>query len=324
MEGIDYLKIDTGEVVISLPSEGLSLEIGGNDDLVIEITKDANTAYNTSNYVAALGSKAYGNVFGTALNYFNVTFKSAGKQIGKLMNKVKLSLPIGKGEAEYNCVFLDKGTETEPIGGKYNKVAGKIEIQTKEAGKYYVMENKKTFTDISSKDEMMKKAIEVMASKGIIGGKGEGKFDPDAPISRSEFTKLIVRTLYIYDKDAEANFKDIKKGTWDYLYIASSKQEKLIDGYEDITFRGKNNIQKQEIIKICAAVLNEMKGYYFPKDEQKYLSYSDNIPNWVKKYVALATREGLIVKREDNKLMATQTGTRGEAALMLYRLFNRL
>jgi hypothetical protein len=57
-----------------------------------------------------------------------------------------------------------------------------------------------TFPDI--KNHANQTAIEVLASLGIIKGRSEAVFDPDAPITRAEFAAIITRSLELYPDGA--------------------------------------------------------------------------------------------------------------------------
>jgi len=50
----------------------------------------------------------------------------------------------------------------------------------------------------------------------------------------------------------------------------------------------------------------------------------DDLANWSIDDLALAARENLIIRRADNRFLPRDPMTRGDAALVLYRLYNRL
>ena len=103
------------------------------------------------------------------------------------------------------------------------------------------------------------------------------------------------------DNKLQVNFKDVQKNAWYYPYVAATIKDKLIAGYPDNTFRGTKTIIKSEIITVNASVLNNKSGFYYPKDTKKYIKYEDagKIPEWFKKHLVLATREGIIPQRSD-------------------------
>lgn len=330
---ITYLKINSGDVITTFVTDNLIQEMGDSKDMSIHITKETRADVSQSTSIeSTVGSGAelaeQPESKATSIQAYRIGLKKGGKPLAKLDKNMKLAFPVPEGDPDYSCVFVleGEGSQEESVGGKYARVTGKIEIETNTSGRYYVKENKKSFGDIASKDARMRKAIEVMAAKGVISGRSKNKFDPDGSISRVEFVKLIIRTLYYLDNNAQAGFKDVPKSSWYYTYVASSKKEGLINGYPDNTFRGKNTITKQEIVKVCAASLHGKKKYKYPETAEKYLAFKDSntIPDWVNKYLALAVREKLLTKRADGRFDGERPMTRGETALILYRLYEKM
>ncbi len=243
-----------------------------------------------------------------------------------LENKLTLGMAAVSDDTDYNCVFIKRadGNE-EALGGSYKKATNKLEIKTNESGTYFVKKNKKSFQDLSNLDDQTKQAIEILAAKGMISGNSATTFNPNGSISRAEFTKIIIRALFLYDASAKNTFTDVNDTAWYAPYIASSKKAGLIGGYPDNTFIPLNVISKQEMVKICAASLYEQKGYIYPIDPNKYLSkYKDNIPSWVTQYLALADREGIVASGTTGQFNGKNGVKRSDAALILYRLFKRL
>ena len=75
------------------------------------------------------------------------------------------------------------------------------------------------------------------------------------------------------------------------------------------------------MLAICGRTLVNKKGYSRPGDPAAYLNYVDSadIPEWSAGDLALTVREGLI--ESGSALRPNQPINRGEAALLLYRLF---
>ncbi|WP_010246382.1 RCC1 domain-containing protein [Acetivibrio cellulolyticus] len=240
--------------------------------------------------------------------------------------KIELGLPYGNRKQEYCTEYAASTTKMYNMGGHEDTQNKTLRVSTTSSGNYHVIEGKKTFTDIGNEDPTTKKAIEVLSSKGILNGKDDGIFDPAGKLKRSEFVCLLIKVLNLIDEDAHTDFIDVPVTAWYYNPVAIADNEDLISGYPGNKFLGNNSINNQEIIKTCAVTLQTEKGYYLPKDENNLLIYKDNadIQKWARKYVSLGTREGLVVKRADGKFNATTPCTRRDAAVILYRLYNKL
>ena len=241
---------------------------------------------------------------------------------GKMTNAVTVSLPSGGGDKTYQAVVKDDGKAT---ASKYNPATTAIDGKINTSGTYVVQTNQKNFSDIANKSAEMQKAIRYLASKGIINGTTETTFSPDQTISRAQIASLMVQALGKMDNSATANFTDVPKNAWYYHQAASSQKHGLFSGYEDNTFRGGNAIQKDQLIHVAGNVLVKEMGYKAPGNPSAYLSkYSDNVAGWAQPMAALATKENLVVYRTNGTFGGKSTMTRGDAAIIIYRLFMKI
>ena len=108
---------------------------------------------------------------------------------------------------------------------------------------------KPQFTDTDS--SWYNKAINAVVFRGIMKGYPDGRFRPNAPITRAEFTQMIST---IDNKPyGVAPFADVP-GHWAERAIGSEYQAKRITGYPDGLFRPDANITRAE----AAVILNKI------------------------------------------------------------------
>ncbi|MDR1639272.1 MAG: S-layer homology domain-containing protein [Clostridiales bacterium] len=236
---------------------------------------------------------------------------------------IKLSLPSDEGDPQLQAVVNEKGLS---VGGKYNPAVEQVEAKIYESGDYSVRENKKTFTDISAKVLEMQNAITVLATKGIISGTTETEFSPDASISRAEIAALLTRTLSKLNPNQDGNFTDVLKSDWYFGAIGSAKKHGLMAGTSATVFSPKIVIPKDQIVSVAARVLRLEMKYKDPTDDTSLMAFSDaaSLADWSRTDISLATRENLFVLRWDGTFSPNQPMTRGDAAIVLYRLFMKL
>lgn len=99
--------------------------------------------------------------------------------------------------------------------------------------------------------------------------------------------------------------------------IFSQSQE----AFEDGTFRGELRIPTEQVISLASRMLIDKKGYQYPEQLDKYLSFidTDSISEWARPDISLAVSSGLI---NGGGLLTPQLEmTRGQAASLLYKLF---
>jgi len=235
-----------------------------------------------------------------------------------------VSLPATVDEKNILVLLNEAG---EPQVSKYNPIMGTIDTNITESGIYILSEYSIDFSDIEHKDSQMKEAITQLASRGIMQGTVDGRFDPDDLITRAEFISAVVQVFDMLDHDAVSSFADVSRIDWFYAAVATAEREKLLDGFEDNTFRGNNQIPKDLMVVVTANMLIEQMGYLVPTDiEAELARYLDRneIERWSEDGVALATQSNVLIYRIDGLFAPKSTMTRGDAAIVLYRVFNKV
>ena len=112
----------------------------------------------------------------------------------------------------------------------------------------------KTFDDVPA-NAWYAKAVNTLASLGVVSGVGNGDFEPERSITRAEFTSIAMK--FAKGKTGGTNiFSDVKSTDWFYRAVVNSTQYGWIHGYGDGTFRPNNPITRVEV----TAIVNNMLG----------------------------------------------------------------
>lgn len=261
----------------------------------------------------------------TTIAELNVTIE--GKKVDKFNEPMEISLMYNLKEdddPESITVFLlkDDGT-VEPVGGKYDINTGKVRFWTNHFSIYFARPAIKEFADLSN-FQWAEKPVELLAGKGIINGRTQTQFDPDAGITRAEFTALLARMLKLNGRQEELPFIDVGENVWYAEEVAAAYSSGIVNGKNEKEFDPDGKITRQEMAVIIARVL-EKHGYKPANDEElEIFSDRDRIAIWAKKGVAIAAREKIIRGMENGSFAPTTNATRAQAAVMLYRLYQLL
>ena len=180
-----------------------------------------------------------------------------------------------------------------------------------------------TFSDIAGHKNQ--KAIEDMASRGIINGKGEGLFDPNATMTRAEFAAIVVRGLGLPEKTVQA-FSDVAANQWFAPYIGTAYTCGIINGMGDGTFNPGGTITRQEaaVMVARAAKLCGMDTKMENSAIRDVLAqFSDyvTIAQWAQESVAFCYGKN-IMDQSDLNVLPGQAILRCEVAQMLYNLLD--
>lgn len=99
-------------------------------------------------------------------------------------------------------------------------------------------------------------AVSTLSAMGIVKGDSDGKFNPNAPITRAEFAAIAAR----FDDKANtttADFSDIASH-WAKNEISAASNNGWINGYPDGTFRPNNKITRAEAMTLVNRVLKRL------------------------------------------------------------------
>ena len=99
-----------------------------------------------------------------------------------------------------------------------------------------------------------RKEVATLANAGILNGRGNNLFAPDAPITRAEFATIAARFSGITSYSGADLFPDISR-SWARAYINIAARLGYVVGYEDGTFRPNSNITRAEAITLINRVL---------------------------------------------------------------------
>ncbi|MCP1143710.1 S-layer homology domain-containing protein [Lysinibacillus endophyticus] len=91
------------------------------------------------------------------------------------------------------------------------------------------------FTDVPS-SHVYYKQIAAIENAGIMGGVGNGKFNPSANLTRAQMAKILVEAFDL-SGTSETKFKDVGETHWAAQYIDTLATNKITTGYGDNTFK---------------------------------------------------------------------------------------
>jgi len=228
--------------------------------------------------------------------------------------------------AEYEhivaCYIDEDGNINTIPNGKYDSSTKTVNFSVKHTGQYYVSFAKKTFSDLDGY-EWARKAIEVMASKGIIKGTSETTFSPGEKIIRADFVLLLVRTLEL-EADFDSNFDDVNPNDYYYEALGIAKKLGIANGVGDNKFMPKENITRQEMMCFLDRALTVAgKGVERGtiKDLEKFADYT-KVSSFAVESVASLVKSG-IVAGDGRNINPLDPALRAEAAVLMYRIYNR-
>jgi len=181
-----------------------------------------------------------------------------------------------------------------------------------------------TFEDIVYSENIT--AIEALAARGIINGKSEGIFDPDAGMTRAEFAAIITRGLGLTAKDTGV-FTDVSSTAWYAGFVGTASAYGIVNGVGENRFDPEAAITRQEaaVMIARAAKLCGMDTTMSAAETRDILAqFGDyvTIASWAQDSLAFCYREE-ILDQSDLNIQPTKAILRGEIAQMLFNMLTK-
>lgn len=172
-----------------------------------------------------------------------------------------------------------------------------------------------TFPDIQGRADQS--AIEDLARRGVLLGRNDGTFDPDASMTRGEFCAVVVRALGL-KKTQESPFTDVP--AWCADAVAAAYEAGIVRGTTATTFTPGGTITRQEAAVMLARAARYASGtavsYSQAACEALLRSGGSDWAQcgaWAARDVALCLQSGLL-GGTDGTIRPRSPITRGEVA----------
>ena len=153
-----------------------------------------------------------------------------------------------------------------------------------------------------------------LASKGIINGKGEGKFDPKGYLTRAELATLLVRALNIDTEVEGDSFTDVSSDAWYYQYVLAAKAAGLVNGMGDGTFDPLAQVRTQDAMIMISRVMANYKGEENTSEAHNFVGTS----GYASAYVSHLVELGFVDEKFTNGMVNIN---REEMAELVYSMY---
>ncbi|MGN9165499.1 S-layer homology domain-containing protein [Tissierellaceae bacterium HCP3S3_D8] len=152
-----------------------------------------------------------------------------------------------------------------------------------------------------------------------IQGYPDNTVRPEGLVTREEVAAVFYRLLTEESRDkirTEAhNFADVDYARWSNKHIATLAKGKIIEGYQDGSFRPGNNITRAELATI-ASRFDKLSPF-------ESNTFSDIENHWANQYINSATQKGWVNGYPDKTFKPDQYITRAEFVTLVNNVLNR-
>lgn len=214
------------------------------------------------------------------------------------------------------------GSATAAPSGRYAASAGAIIFTTTHFSQYAVAYVHRTFQDLTNYP-WAQKAIEVLASKGVINGASAEAYAPSEPVKRADFMLLLVNALGL-NATSDSSFSDVDPTAYYYNALAIARKLGIAAGVGDNRFNPEAQISRQDMMTLADRAMAYARKNLSVGSEADLGEFADKarVADYAERSVATLVRNGIITGDGAN-IHPLAHATRAETAVMIYRIYNK-
>lgn len=179
------------------------------------------------------------------------------------------------------------------------------------------------FTDLASTPWAVN-AVNILAARGVISGRGDGKFYPADQVSRAEFVKMLITAFEIrLTSQSVLPFKDVEFGAWYYEPILIAYQKEIVNGVSDTAFEPNAPLTRQDMAVLLYKAMSVVNLVISDAGKKPAFIDGESIASYAAGAVETLSQGGIITGRDDGSFDPLATANRAEAAAIIYRVMYR-
>lgn len=173
------------------------------------------------------------------------------------------------------------------------------------------------FSDVSP-DDWFYDNVRFVYERDIMTGTAQGVFSPELKLSRAMLVTMVWRLEGRPLPEGSGAFTDVPHGHWYSIAVAWARENGIVSGFGDETFRPGDNATREQY----AAILHRYAGFNGADTSGDLIigfDDSNGISAWALEDMQWAVANGIISGRTPTTLVPHGTATRAEAAATLQR-----
>ena len=213
---------------------------------------------------------------------------------------------------------------TVPEEGSEEQEAKPDEVNPEETVPEETTPSVASFTDIAN--HWGKKEIVEAAELGLFKGYPDGRFDPDANVTRAQFLTVLYRMAGSPAATAKTPFTDIADQIPEFQSaIAWGYEHGYVNGKSETTFDPSGNVTRQEAMKILFGYSGSVSGMesMFTAIYDESFTDSEQIASWAKAGMYWGVYNDIISGTSKTTLTPQGLATRAQLAKMLVNYISR-
>ncbi|MCR8629774.1 lamin tail domain-containing protein [Paenibacillus radicis (ex Xue et al. 2023)] len=308
------LEIEQGNSSLVVAAEALKAAAAsikaaeGSEGQIIVTLKPTSASLESKEYKAASGALSFG------LSVVNPDGIQATLEQLDSSAEVKIKVEAMRDSRLLGLYSFNADGSLGYIGGKIKD--GMLTAQLTGFGTYVVLEYSKSYSDVPP-GNWAHEALQVLAAKHVAEGIAPDTFAPNKPISRAEFTALLVRAFELPSSNGVAGFTDVASDAWYNEAVGAAAANGLIQGVEPGRFAPNEPVSREQMAVLLVRAWERKIALIEPSKGSEFKD-SAIISNWAADAVSKARSAGLLSGKEGDRFDPTSAATRAESAQAIF------
>ena len=179
---------------------------------------------------------------------------------------------------------------------------------------------KPDFQDLDSV-EWARTAINGLAMRGMINGRDQYTFDPNANITRAEYCQILMGAINALNAKGESTFADVPSTAWYYNAVSVASQLGIVSGYGDGNFGPNDLITRQDMALMTYKTAQIMNKSLEPVNAEITFEDSHEISDYAFEAVMTLQKAGIINGMTDTTFEPHSNATRAQSAKVIFDTF---
>ena len=179
---------------------------------------------------------------------------------------------------------------------------------------------KPDFQDLDSV-EWARTAINGLAMRGMISGRDQYTFDPNANITRAEYCQILMGAINALNAKGESTFADVASTAWYYNAVSVASQLGIVSGYGDGNFGPNDLITRQDMALMTYKTAKIMNKSLEPVNAEITFEDSHEISDYAFEAVMTLQKAGIINGMTDTTFEPHSNATRAQSAKVIFDTF---
>ncbi|MCI3922149.1 S-layer homology domain-containing protein [Paenibacillus sp. TRM 82003] len=189
---------------------------------------------------------------------------------------------------------------------------------------YAVVRSKRTFSDVQG--HWAQNDIERLASKLIVDGKSEERFDPESAVTRAEFAALLTRSIGLAEVSGAAALADVAANDWYAGGVGAAVDAGLVAGYEDGTFRPNAAITREQMAAMIDRAVRFVTSEPTAATGDFTTAFEDagGMSDWAKPSIARLLEAKVMEGVSGSSFAPEAAATRAQCVVVIRRMLQHL